>query len=104
MRVFGYLLLFVGFVWVEYVPVSVGPLLRSMETNYRREQVSVPGQETPSLNAKLTAFLQGGEQFARFTQLGGIGGVIMVAGGILVGVAARRRAAVSQRPVANKAP
>lgn len=102
MRTLGYTLLVLGFLCAAYVPLSVGPLLRAMESAYRRE-LSGPGvQQSYSAKDLISARMYGANDFSRFARLGGIGAVLMLAGGVVLDRAARRSAVPATPPVIPK--
>jgi hypothetical protein len=99
MRIVGYSLLIIGFLWTAYVPLSVGPLLRAMDSAYRRE-LSGPGtQQSYSAKDVISARVYGADDFSRFTRLGGIGALVMLAGGVLLDRSGRRGSAAPKPPL-----
>ncbi len=99
MRIAGYFLLIVGFLWVAYVPVNAGPLLRAAESAYRRDLSGPSAEQNYSAKDLISARMYGAEDFSRFARLGGIGALLMLAGGIMLDRAARSRAAASKPPL-----
>jgi hypothetical protein len=99
MRTLGYCLLIFGFLWVEYVPLSVDPLIRAMDTAYRQHHQVTTGQEAYTSKDLLSAFVAGAQDFARFARLSGIGGLVMLAGGIILGREAKRNSIANEPPV-----
>ena len=99
MRVVGYSLLIIGFLWTAYVPLSVGPLLRAMESAYRRELSGPGAQQSYSAKDVISARIYGADDFSRFARLGGIGALLMLAGGVLLDRAARRTSAAPKPPL-----
>ena len=102
MRILGYVLLLIGFLWAVYVPLSIGPLVRSMESAYRREYSGTSAQQNYSAKDMISARIYGAEDFSRFVRLGGIGTLIMIAGGVVLDRAARCRPAQDRPPLVPK--
>jgi hypothetical protein len=102
MRTLGYVLLVLGFLWSAYVPLSVGPLLRAMESAYRRELSGPNAQQSYSVSDMISARMYGADDFSRFARVGGIGALFMLAGGVILDRAARRRAAPATPPLLTK--
>ena|ERR1041385_3007017 len=92
MRTLGYVLLILGFLWAAYVPLSVGPVLRAMESAYRRELSGPSAQQSYSAKDMISARMYGADDFSRFARMGGIGTLFMLAGGVVLDRTARRRA------------
>jgi hypothetical protein len=100
MRIVGYSLLIVGLLWTAYVPLSVGPLLRAMESAYVRELSGPGAQQSYSAKDVISARMYGADDFSRFARLGGIGALLMLAGGVLLDRAGRRTPATPKPPFA----
>ena len=102
MRTLGYILLILGFLSAAYVPMSIAPLLRTMESAYRRELSDPSAQQTYSAKDMISARVYGADDFSRFVRLGGIGTLLMLAGGVVLDRAARRTAAPASPPLLSK--
>lgn len=102
MRAVGYILLVLGFVCAAYVPLSAGPLLRAMESAYRRELIGPGVQQSYSANDVISARMYGANDSSRLARLGSIGTVLMLAGGVVLDRAARRRTTPGPPPVIRK--
>ena len=99
MRAVGYSLLVIGFLWAAYVPLSVDPLLRAMESAYCRELSGPAAQQSYSAKDVISARMSGAGDFSRFARLGGIGALLMLAGGVLLDRTARRSSASPKLPL-----
>jgi hypothetical protein len=70
MRIVGYSLLIVGLLWTAYVPLSVGPLLRAMESAYVRELSGPGAQQSYSAKDVISARMYGADELLSFRAAG----------------------------------
>ena len=88
MRKLGYFLLVSGFVWVTFIAVEAGPVARSMTYNFYQQKVSK--QQSFNQDDIQSAFQEAAFGVAEFARLGFIGGLLMLAGGIILAKSGKR--------------
>ncbi|MGA2241366.1 MAG: hypothetical protein ABSH11_04940 [Verrucomicrobiota bacterium] len=96
MRKLGYILLVLGFVWVTFVAVEVGPVARAMRNLHQQK---VYEQQSYTRKDVEVAFQEAAYGVAHFAQPSFIGGLLMLAGGLILGKAGRRNSAAKIPPV-----
>lgn len=82
MRKLGYMLLVSGFLWIAFFAVETNPVARSMGNINARKFV---GQQDYTHRDIVIAVGKSAYDVAAFAQLGFAGGLIMLAGGIILG-------------------
>jgi hypothetical protein len=96
MRKLGYILLVSGFVWVTFIAVEVGPVARAMTATHRQTALAQPSYSREDVE---TAFREAAFGVAHFAQLSFVGGLLMLAGGIILAKSGRRDSTTDQPPV-----
>lgn len=94
MRKLGYILFGLGFLWVFFVAVEVGPVGRGMLGAYI-ENTKTSSQQAYSREDMVTTYQEAAYGVAHFAQWSLIGCLLLLASGIILSVTERR---VSPRP------
>jgi hypothetical protein len=90
MRIFAYILLVAGFVWICFGQLSIYPIARAV-TLKAYDQIPIPPQPYYKKEDVQKAIRDSVYDFASHAPSFYIGGLLMLGGGIVLDVAARRK-------------
>jgi hypothetical protein len=95
MRKFGRILLVFGFVWMTFFVVGAGASARALMIQHRKK---VSGQRSYTREEVEAAYGGAAYEVAEFAKLGFWGGLLMLAGGIILDKSGRRASSGRHRP------
>ena len=96
MRKLGYILLLSGFVWVVFFAVEANPIARAAS---RADAQKLSDQPSYTRRDVEIALWRSAYQVADFASFGFVGGLLMLAGGIILGRLGRQNSVPAEPPI-----
>jgi hypothetical protein len=96
MRTLGYILFILGFLWVTFIAVEVGPVARAMRNHHSAtlsEQASYTRRDVG------LAYQEAAYGVAHFAQLSLVGCLLIFAGSVILGASGKRDSSAAKPPV-----